>query len=54
MMVRESQSHVDPEGSVMRRFNRRQYHVSGPGALWHIDGHHKLIRHCIGLCMELQ
>ena len=23
---------------------RRPYSVSGPNALWHIDGHHKLIR----------
>ena len=45
--VRESQRRVDPCGSVMRRLrtiNRRQYHVEGPGALWHIDGNHKLIR----------
>ncbi len=45
--VWESQRRVDPFGSVMRRLrsiHRRRYHVSGPGALWHIDGHHKLIR----------
>ncbi|CAG8666257.1 581_t:CDS:2, partial [Paraglomus occultum] len=24
---------------------RRQYHVSGPNALWHLDGNHKLIRY---------
>ena len=24
--------------------HRRQYSVSGPNALWHIDGYHKLIR----------
>jgi hypothetical protein len=23
----------------------RQYHVSGPRALWHIDGNHKLIKY---------
>ena len=45
--VRESQRRVDPCGSIMRRLrtiNRRQYQVNGPGALWHIDGNHKLIR----------
>ena len=46
--IRESQRRVDPSGSVMRRLrtiNRRQYCVNGPGALWHIDGNHKLIRY---------
>ena len=45
--VRESQRRVDPVSSVMRRLRtitRREYHVNGPGALWHIDGNHKLIR----------
>lgn len=45
--VREAQRRVDPSGSVMRRLrtiSRREYHVNGPGALWHIDGNHKLIR----------
>ena len=45
--VRESQSRVDPEGSMMRRLfslRRRSYSVCGPQHLWHIDGHHKLIR----------
>lgn len=23
---------------------RRVYHVDGPNSLWHVDGHHKLIR----------
>ncbi len=44
--VRESQSRVDPEGSVLRRLHhlhRRQYHVRGPQHLWHVDGNHKLI-----------
>ena len=52
--VRESQRRIDPEGSVMRRLRtirRRRYCVSGPGALWHIDGHHKLIRFVL-LCHE--
>lgn len=44
--VRESQRRVDPAGSVMRRLttiNRRRYRVSEPGALWHIDGHHRYL-----------
>ena len=48
--IREAQRRVDPCGSVMRRLrviNRRQYQVNGPGALWHIDGNHKLIRFVI-------
>ena len=48
--VRESQSRVDPEGSTMRRLcnlRRRQYTVRGPQHMWHIDGHHKLIRYHI-------
>ena len=48
--VRESQRHVDPCGSVMRRLksiHRREYRVSGPLALWHIDGNHKLIRYIV-------
>lgn len=45
--VRESQSRIDPEGSVMRRLQHlqhRSYSVRGPQHLWHIDGNHKLIR----------
>ena len=48
--IRESQRRIDPCGSIMRRLraiNRRQYRVNGPGALWHIDGNHKLIRYCV-------
>lgn len=44
--IREAQRRVDPSGSIMRRLRvigRRHYHVNGPGALWHIDGNHKLI-----------
>ena len=47
-MVIVSQRHVDPSGSLMRRLrviNQRQYHVNGPGTLWHVDGNHKLIRY---------
>ena len=46
--IRESQRRVDPAGSIMRQLKtikHRQYHVNGPGALWHIDGNHKLIRY---------
>ncbi|XP_019849774.1 PREDICTED: uncharacterized protein LOC109580730 isoform X2 [Amphimedon queenslandica] len=45
--VRDSQRRIDPDGSVLRRLrvlNRREYSVSGPLALYHIDGNHKLIR----------
>ena len=48
--VRASIHRVDPEGMAIRRsitVRRRVYHVEGPNALWHIDGHHKLIRWCI-------
>ena len=45
--VRESQSRVDPDGSMVRQLltlRCRSYSVHGPQHLWHIDGHHKLIR----------
>ena len=45
--VREAQRRVDPNGSIMRRLhvlNRREYSVPSPRSLYHIDGHHKLIR----------
>ena len=45
--VRESQSRVDPEGTMLRRLQqtqRRKYSVPGPQHLWHMDGNHKLIR----------
>lgn len=45
--VRESLRRVDPIGVLQRcrgLCSRRQYSVYGPLALWHIDGHHKLIR----------
>ena len=44
--VRESLPRIDPEGTVLRWLHvteRRKYNVSSPNALWHIDGHHKLI-----------
>ncbi|KAK7452118.1 hypothetical protein VKT23_012223 [Stygiomarasmius scandens] len=45
--VKESIDRVDPLGQVLRQYTmirRRQYKVSRPNALWHMDGHHKLIR----------
>ena len=45
--VRESLCRVDPiglENRLRRTLHRRQYVVASPNALWHIDGHHKLIR----------
>ena len=45
--VREAQRKVDPQGCMlrtMRNLRRRMYSVLGPQHLWHIDGHHKLIR----------
>lgn len=47
MRVRECMQRVDPEGVAMRWLSltpRAVYCVSGPLALWHIDGNHKLIR----------
>ena len=47
--VLESVRRVDMEGVILRSLklrtiNGRKYKVSGPGALWHIDTNHKLIR----------
>lgn len=45
--IRESQRRVDPNGTIIRRLNvlnRREYSVPSPLSLYHIDGHHKLIR----------
>lgn len=45
--IRSSLTRVNPEG-VRHRFrqalHRREYHVPMPNSLWHIDGHHKLMR----------
>ena len=45
--VRDSLWRIDPRG-IQSRFRgilrRRQYNVDSPNSLWHIDGHHKLIR----------
>ena len=54
MRVRESMQRVDPQGvavSWLRLTPRRQYSVSGPLALWHIDVNHKLIRYTLILYM---
>lgn len=45
--VRQSLLRTDPSGVHQRwreSIRRRVYRVSGPLALWHIDGNHKLIR----------
>ncbi len=51
--VRQSMWRVDPSGrstmAVRGAIRRRTYSVEGPLALWHIDGHHKLIRFVIDL-----
>ena len=46
--VRQSLLRTDPLGVHQRwreSIRRRVYHVSGPLALWHIDGNHKLTRY---------
>ena len=38
---------VDKLGQTLREkkiIKRRRYHVKRPDALWHVDGHHKMIR----------
>ena len=45
--IRESLSRVSPLSSMMRCHSpivRRVYKVPGANSLWHIDGHHKLVR----------
>lgn len=46
--LQQSMKRVDRLGQTLRhrmtaKKSRREYHVSRPNALWHIDGHHKLI-----------
>jgi hypothetical protein len=46
--IRASIGRVDRLGQTLRRnerekVSRRSYHVPRPNALWHMDGHHKLI-----------
>ena len=47
--IRNSVKRVDPESVLVRNLpikvvERKLYKVPGILALWHIDGHHKLIR----------
>ncbi|XP_028414231.1 uncharacterized protein LOC114537289 [Dendronephthya gigantea] len=45
--IREAIYTVDPVSRALRRqqaVTRRTYNVPCPNALWHVDGHHKLIR----------
>ena len=45
--LRASIHRVDPINTAVRRsvtIRRRVYHADGPNSVWHIDGHHKLIR----------
>ncbi len=45
--LRASIHRVDPVNTAIRRsitIRRRVYHADGPNSVWHIDGHHKLIR----------
>jgi len=45
--LRDSVHRVDPVSNTIRSrqtTRRRRYKVSRPNALWHLDGHHKLIR----------
>ena len=45
--VRASIHRVDPINTELRRsitVRRRVYYVAGPNAVWHTDGHHKLIK----------
>jgi hypothetical protein len=42
----DSVTRVDGLNKVLRQhttINRREYHSPRPNALWHVDGHHKLI-----------
>ncbi len=45
--LRASIHRVDPINTAIRRsitIRRRVYHADGPNTIWHVDGHHKLIR----------
>lgn len=47
LRVRDAMYEVDPIGTRSRwaaAIKRRQYCVQAPNCLWHIDGHHKLVR----------
>lgn len=47
--IRNSLHRVNPEGVEIRKLKpvaqRRVYNVEGPNHLWHVDGHHKLIKY---------
>lgn len=46
--VRESLQRVDPVGCEnrrMKKIERRAYESAGPMHVWHIDGHHKMIKY---------
>jgi len=46
--LRESIQRVDADGRQLRKqkaIKRREYVVPGPHHMWHMDGHHKLIRY---------
>jgi hypothetical protein len=48
--LKDSLARVRPLATVLRQaqaIHRRDYHVVRPNALWHIDGHHKLIQYGI-------
>ena len=45
--IRECLARVDPANTALRWrivVSRRQYSVPWPNSLWHLDGHHSLIR----------
>ena len=45
--VRESIARVDPQNTALRwgvLVSRHSYHVPWSNSLWHLDGHHSLIR----------
>jgi predicted transcriptional regulator len=51
--IREALRRTDPEGTAIRQrlsIRRRQYNITFPQELWHIDGNHKLIRLAFSGC----
>ena len=45
--VRESIARADPQNTALRWgvvISRRTYHLPWPNSLWHLDGHHSMIR----------
>ena len=48
--VRNSMARIDPANSALRcgaAIYRRRYQVPWANSLWHLDGHHSLIRLCL-------